>query len=179
MFYRVRQMSKEKRPIQVFRHRGRFSTLGDRMKHTAVKYVAELSHVREVSLLGTADLAFWNDRLKGEDLTLAERDGQAQILIVAADSRYLGVRFRELSFSVLTAGYKGDKAEGAYLVHAFNSCRFFAFCERVLFSTPYYYGDVRVATSPASIQLLQGGQVVFHAQMHAGSAPAREPSRSG
>src|SRR4051812_1979975 len=121
---------------------GRFNLRGVPMQHTAVKYVAELAHVREVSLLGSAELTYWKDRLQGEGLTLAERDGQAQVLIVAADSRYMGVRFRELSFSVLTAGYQGDPAEGAYLVQAFNSCRFFAFCERALFSTPYYHADV-------------------------------------
>ena len=36
-----------------------------------IKYVADLKHVREVSLLGTADLAFWEDRLRGEGLAPA------------------------------------------------------------------------------------------------------------
>ena len=34
---------------------------------TSVKWAAELAHVREVSLLGTADLAFWKDRLLKEE----------------------------------------------------------------------------------------------------------------
>jgi hypothetical protein len=33
-----------------------------------VKWVATLSHVREVSVLGTADLAFWSERLAREGL---------------------------------------------------------------------------------------------------------------
>ena len=61
-----------------------------------VKWAAELEHVREVSLLGTADLAFWKDRLLTQDLLPIERDGQAQLLIVAADSKFKGIRFREL-----------------------------------------------------------------------------------
>jgi hypothetical protein len=147
-----------------------------------VKWAAELAHVREVSLLGTAELAFWKDRLLKEDLLPAERDGQAQLMIVAADSKFMGVPFRELSFSVLVYQQeKGSRQDGAYLVRAFNSCRFFAFCERVFFSTPYYHGDVRVSASyPASIHLVKKGEVAFQAEMRADtSGPGREPSRRG
>jgi hypothetical protein len=150
--------------------------------NTAVKYVAELAHVREVSLLGTADLAFWKGRLLKEDLVPAEDEGKAQLLIVAADSKFMGVRFREVSFSVLVSRHdEGTRRDAAFLVHAFNSCWSFAFCERVFFSTPYQYGDVRVAASlPPSIQLIKGSEVVFLAKMQADApAPRREPSRSG
>jgi hypothetical protein len=150
--------------------------------NTPVKWAAELAHVREVSLRGTADLAFWKDRLMKEDLFPAESDGQAQLLIVAADLKYMGVRFRELSLSVLVSWLQeGTGQDAAYLVRAFNSCRLFAFCERVFFSTPYYHGDVGVSASfPASIHIVQKGEVVFRAEMGAGgSGPAREPSRCG
>jgi hypothetical protein len=152
------------------------------MMNTSVKWAAELAHVREVSLLGTADLAFWKDRLLKEDLFPAESDGQAQLLIVAADSKYLGVRFRELSFSVQVSRLEeGTRQDAAYLVRAFNSCRMFALCERLFFGTPYYYGDVRVSASfPASIHLFKKGEVLFGAEMEAdGSGPGREPSRHG
>ncbi|MDB6031367.1 MAG: hypothetical protein JWM16_1705 [Verrucomicrobiales bacterium] len=46
-----------------------------------VRYVAEPKHVEEVSLRGTADLPFWQDRLKREGLVPAERQGRAQVLI--------------------------------------------------------------------------------------------------
>jgi hypothetical protein len=147
-----------------------------------VKWAADVAHVREVSLLGTADLAFWRDRLLKEDLIPAESDGQAQLLIVAAEMKFMGVRFRELSYSVRVCPQEeGNRQDGAYLVHAFNSRRFFAFCERVLFSTPYYHGDVRVSASfPASIHLVKKGDVAFRAEMRADiPAPAREPSRRG
>ena len=142
-----------------------------------VKWAAELEHVREVSLLGTADLAFWKDRLLTQDLLPIERDGQAQLLIVAADSKFKGIRFRELSFSVLVARLEDEtRQEAAYLEHAFNSNRFLAFCERVFFSTPYSHGDVGVSAAlPASIRLVSKGEVAFLAEMRAGGA--REPSR--
>jgi hypothetical protein len=150
--------------------------------NTSIKWAAELAHVREVSLLGTADLAFWKDRLLKEGLFPAECDGQARLLIVAAEAKYMGVRFRELSFSVLVSRLEeGAQQDAAYLVRAFNSCRLFAFCERLFFGTPYYYGDVRVSTSfPASIRLVEKGEVLFGAEMEAdGSGPGREPSRQG
>jgi hypothetical protein len=96
---------------------------------TSIKWAAELAHVREVSLLGTADLAFWKEQLLKEDLLPAERDGQAQILIIAASAKYMGVRFQELSFSVLVSRVKeGNRQDAAYLLRAFNSSRLFAFC---------------------------------------------------
>jgi len=60
--------------------------------NTPIKWTAELKHVREVSLLGTADLAFWKDRLIKEELLPVDCDGRAKLLIVAADSKFMGVR---------------------------------------------------------------------------------------
>jgi hypothetical protein len=148
----------------------------------SVKWAAELAHVREVSLLGTADFAFWKDRLLNEQLLPAESDGRAQLLIIAADSIFMGARFRELSLCVsVSRPDDGTPQDAAYLVRAFNSCRFFAFCERVLFSTPYYHGDVRVRPSlPTSMHLVKKGEVVFAAEMGADpSGLGREPSRCG
>jgi hypothetical protein len=145
-----------------------------------VKWAAELAHVREVSLLGTADAAFWKDRLRNEELLPAEKDGQAQVLISAADSKFLGVPFRELSFCVLVSPLEGGTQDAAFLLRAFNSSRFFAFCERALFSTPYYHADVRVSAFPASMQLVQKREVVFRAEMEPeGCAAGREPSAQG
>lgn len=101
------------------------------------KIVAELEHVREVTITGTADARYWRERLRGEDLVPAERDGAAQILLVASDARFRGIRFRELSVSVLAN-------DGAFLVQAFNSVRFFAWVERTLFKTPYAHARIEV-----------------------------------
>src|SRR5690242_3180155 len=57
---------------------------------TRIKHVAELSHVREVSLFGTAELAYWEWRLKPEGLTPAERKGRAEILVSGAEGRFMG-----------------------------------------------------------------------------------------
>jgi hypothetical protein len=147
-----------------------------------IKYVAELAHVREVSLLGAADLSYWSARLADEALVPVTMDGRARVLIVAADSRYKGIRFRELSVSILVAPQANhSNEEAAYLVTAFNSRRIIAFCERVLFKTPYLYGDIRIPSlCPPSIQLVKDGDVVFGAEMAIGMPPAlREPSTIG
>jgi hypothetical protein len=133
------------------------------MTDASIRWVAELSHVREVSLHGTADLAYWTDQLAPHDLRPLERDGQARVLVIAADGRFHGVRFRELSFSVLVeVGTHAAAREGAYLVHAYNSSRFFAWCERTFFRTPYSAGDVAVAAAdPVSVELRLGGRTAF------------------
>jgi hypothetical protein len=153
-----------------------------RAMNTPVKWVAEVSHVREVSLLGTADRDFWKDRLTKENLVLVEKDGKAQLLIVSADMRFMGVRFQEVSFSVLVSGPNvGARRDAFFLVHAFNSCRLFAFWERVFFSTPYYHGDIHLSTAvPCSIQLIKGGHLALRAEMQIDvSSPGREPFCSG
>jgi hypothetical protein len=139
-----------------------------------IKWAARLPHVREVTLTGTADRAYWTERLAAEGLAPTARDGRAQVLIVAADARFMGVRFREVSVSVLASEERGeDRREGAYLVQAFNSSRFFALCERRLFSTPYRHADVRVSAGAlASVRVAQSGREVFRADM----APGRKPT---
>lgn len=135
--------------------------------------------MHEVSLLGTADMAFWQKRLQGEDLApAADEHGHAQLLIVAADMRFMGVRFCELSFSVLVEPELHVGQQAAYLVGAFNSRRFFAWYERRVFATPYQHADVRVsATLPATIDVAAAGVPLFEARMQAGAG--RAPTRSG
>ena len=148
----------------------------------SIKWAAELSHVREVTLLGTADLVFWKDWLMEEDLRPSEHDGQAQLLLVAADSKYMGVGFRELSFSVLVSPKEvGAEKDAVYLVRAFNSSRLFTFCEQVFFSTPYCHGDVRISASfPFAVHVIKNGEVVFEAQMPAdASGFERQTSHHG
>lgn len=136
-----------------------------------IDYVATIPHVREVSILGTADLAFWTGRLRTEGLTPLDWDGRAQILVIAADLRFRGIQFQEISFSiVLSEG-------GAFLAQAFNSKWLFAFFERNFFRTPYDFGSVRVSTAlPASAQLNRE-EVLFRAVMGTGAAPT-EPGFS-
>lgn len=125
-----------------------------------IQYVATIPHVREVSILGTADLDFWTDHLRAENLSPLAVDGRAQILVISAEMRFLGLPFGEISFSVLL------EEPGAFLVAAFNSRRFFAFWERNVFGTPYAFAGVQVtASSLASVQLAREGETLFRAAM--------------
>lgn len=85
-----------------------------------VAFVAQLDHVREIAIAGDAD------------------EGRTQLLLIAADASFCGIRFRELSIS------RVESPERATLLQAFNSVRFFAFCERFFFKTPYAHGDVHL-----------------------------------
>jgi hypothetical protein len=152
-----------------------------RMKHGRVKWVAELAHVREVTLVGSADLGYWTDRLRDEELEpAASVEGHAQVLVIVADAAFMGLRFREVSFSVVVQ-HPGREQGGdaTFLVRAFNSRRVFAWCERAFFSTPYYFGNVHeVRTSPAAIHLVDKDEGEFRAEMCPdANGSARVPSR--
>jgi hypothetical protein len=147
-----------------------------------VKWAAELADVEEASILGVADWGYWNDHLRQADLVPAERDGKAQILIVAGAARFAGIGFRELSFSVLVSQPgQWTWRESSYLIQAINSSRPFAFCERAFLSTPYLHGNLRLASAlPDVVEWAEKGRVLFRAQMQAeASATSREPSTCG
>lgn len=148
----------------------------------SIKWAANVAQVREVTLLGVADLAFWEQRLSNQKLRPMERNGRAQLMIIAAEAKFMGVRFRELSFSVQVVAPNDSRSpHGVFLMRAFNTNRLFAFCERMLFSTPYETADVSVnVSSPVKIQLRQHGMLNFRAQMGvAGDGSERTPTRTG
>ncbi len=97
-----------------------------------IRYVAEPKHVREVTLVGTADFGFWSDYLQAERLTPMRCGDAAQVLVVSAEMVYLGVRFTEVSFSIRTVLTQDGSSAGMRLLHAFTSSRVFAWCERTL-----------------------------------------------
>jgi len=103
-----------------------------------VKYIAELEHVREVSIR-EGDLQFWQEYLRRHELVPLSRDGRAHILIVAAKMRYMGLPFSEVSFSVEVVNPLNTKVPAAFLISAFNSSRLFAWSERLFFRTPYVH----------------------------------------
>ena len=143
-----------------------------------IKYVAAPTHVREVTLRGTADSPYWQNRLAPYDLTPADRGGRAPILIIAANMAYMGIRFTEVSFSVEVVPPPGlTHADAAFLIHAFNTSRIFAWSERIFFGTPYYHADCRFSTSaPISIQVIQHEQLLLQVEMRSG-LPAAPKSR--
>ncbi len=143
----------------------------------AIKYVADISHVREVSLLGSAGLAFWQGKLRAANLVPCNVEGRARLLLSAPDLKFKGIRFRELSICVLVSRHEdGSSEDGAFLAYAFNSNRFFAFCERTFFSTPYVHANIDVESMlPAAFRVSQRGSVVLHAAMSADSTAATRP----
>lgn len=143
------------------------------MNKPPCKIVADVSPVREVTLLGKVDLGYWRDRLDAEELSPTAVDGHAQALVICADMRFKGIRFQEISFSVLAHPRGGDPAPpGAYLLQAYNSCRFFAFVERTFFGTPYHHGTVAVSCEDVTAaRLTRRGTVLLEA-----SRGPREPA---
>lgn len=146
------------------------------------RVVASLSHVEELTLLGKADLAWWVERLEPLGLRpLADQDGQAQVLLICAASRYLGIKFREVSVSILAGPREAARwpGPGSYLLQAFNSVRWFAWCERTFFSTPYRLARIEMALAPAPrVAVLWNGLPVFSARMQTRAGGALDPAGS-
>ena len=119
-----------------------------------LKIAAVVHNVTEVSLLGTADLEYWRRRLEPEQLEPVAAEGQAQLQLIAAEAKFLGLRFRELSFSVLARDVSGlTNLSGSYLLRAYNSRRSFAWIERTFFHAPYFCDAVMVESEPPSFAL--------------------------
>ncbi len=107
------------------------------MKPKAVKYVATVENVRELALMGAADLAWWREYLAGDDLEPIEEDGCAQVMLVGIDAKWMGIPLREISI-IVAARCKHNLVELGYLLaSAFNASRFMTFFERHWFHTPY------------------------------------------
>jgi len=121
-----------------------------------VKFVAQVEPVKEVTLHGSADFEFWQERLQSEQLQPVPKDGRAQVFVSATEAKFLGLTFRECIIGVhVTRVSDGvDIANSMFLLHAWNSLRAFAWIERNFFGTPYYPGQINVSPqSPASFQV--------------------------
>jgi hypothetical protein len=151
------------------------------MSNKNIKWAAELCNVCDVSVRGLADLEFWTTYLGRYGLTPAERNGNAEIIIIGGAARFHGVAFRELSFAViLSTEQAANCQEAAFLLHSYNSCRFFAFCERVFFSTPYSHANVSLSHSlPASMMLEIAGKEVLRITMGSAELSVRQPTFCG
>ena len=145
-------------------------------------YIATIKPVREVSLTGWADLLFWHERLAAEGLLPVDFSGRAQVLISSIEARFMGLKFREL-IVVVTVEPDGWPAlkHGAYLVHAFHSSRLLGWCERNMFATPYYFGQIENSVGPpAHIELREESQVSLRVAMDSSaSINSRSPERAG
>ena len=151
------------------------------MSNLDVKWAAQLENVHDVSLRGFADLEFWAAYVEPYGVTPAVCNGKAEIIIIGGDARFRGVPFRELSFALmLAAEHAAAFKDAAFLLHSFNSCRFFAFCERVFFSTPYTHANVSLSPSlPASIKVEVAREEVFQIAMGDTEVGVRLPTFCG
>ena len=122
---------------------------------TDTKFIAEVRNVKEVLLVASADLAFWQAKLGQEGLFPFNNDGQAELTISATELTWMGRRTNELTVGIaVCARPHADSRDGLFLVHAFTSSRLFAWIERTAFHTPYYYGRIQVRDQlPCSMQL--------------------------
>ncbi|HYF66300.1 MAG TPA: hypothetical protein VD886_25950 [Herpetosiphonaceae bacterium] len=133
----------------------------------AIRYLAHIQHVREVSLYGHADLAFWRTALRVEGLVPFSADGCAELAISATALTWKRFHFRELAITV-AVGMEGDETQpgGVFLIRAFNSVPILAFAERWLFKTPYYPATINAEEqAPISLALDDHGTPRLRATM--------------
>lgn len=138
----------------------------DRLKN--VTFVAEVDHVKELRLLGTANLDFWKAHLAHKPFQPASPDGFAAITIAATELSWMGVRFHELTLYLSVADKNNPAIQSGYfLLQAFNSVRFFAFSEKAFFSTPYHYAKVKLSLAPpVSMEAWVKNHCVINAEMN-------------
>lgn len=148
------------------------------MSTPARPFIATIPHVVELILSATADLAYWQARLKPAGLYPLARAGRAEIYLSATDLVWMGKRSQELTIGLPVserpaAGPGTAPApDGLYLVHAFNSSRLLAFLERTFFQTPYYPAEIQArAGPPARLEARVAGQPLLAAGMAAPAAP--------
>lgn len=143
------------------------------MSTAEIDYIVEVSNVTEVVLTGSANLAFWQNRLKPEDLHPYAPQGRAEVLISATQLKWQGVTSRELTVSVAVADRADEtRHAGFYLAHAFNSLAPFAWMERTFFKTPYFPGEIHVnARGPATLELRLKHETMLTAKQSTATTP--------
>jgi hypothetical protein len=133
-----------------------------------IKYVAEVAPVKEVTLHGRAELAYWTEKLRAENLTPLAADGQAQLLISSTEARFWGILFREslIGIHIQPTAVMPAEMPAMFLLQAWNSLSSFAWIERNLFGTPYAAGKVEVEPQlPAKLRVEQQRQTLTVATM--------------
>lgn len=141
-----------------------------------MKYIAELVGVREVTLVGTAELAPWKAALECVGLTPFAPEGRAEISLSAADAVWKWKRFREVALGVsVSRRPSGDSHDGYYLACAFHSSRLFGWFERTCFKAPHVHAIIDVRDEiPAAVDIRNDGGFIIRASMGEARAPLRE-----
>ena len=116
---------------------------------TSQKYQVVVSPVRELSLVGAADINYWTSSLRPFGMHPTVCNGQAELIISAAQMKFWGVRFTELSISIVVSRQEGGESrDGLFLMQAWNSFGPFAFVERNFLHAPYDRGCVTLTGDP-------------------------------
>lgn len=144
----------------------------------SLSYPVIVPHVREISLFGTANLEYWRKQLSTYNLYPSESSGCAQILISATTLKWMNVSFRECVFAImLSKKADGSTNDGSFLLHAFNSNRFFAAIERQSFATPYYHAAIDFEIDASRFQVRVQNETVISA-LRRDTAPMRKAEES-
>jgi len=123
----------------------------------AIGYPVTLHQVRELRLIGRADLAYWRDQLRGEALAPADVEGGAEAVLAVTSARWLGRRFCECSLSVsISRDPAGSTRDGLFLAQAYSDVAAFAWVERNLFGSPYRHARIAFDSAPAWGVEMQG-----------------------
>jgi hypothetical protein len=142
--------------------------------NTTVNYISTIKNVREIALSGTADLTFWQAKLRPQGLIPFAIDGNAALVITATKAKFMGIGFKEVAIAVAVAAPDDPAVQrGQYLAYAFNSSRLLAFAERLFFQTPYYPAEIEVEDHTASITVRDQASVIFKAAIAESTARER------
>jgi hypothetical protein len=118
-----------------------------------VKYIAEIKNVREMCLVGSADLEFWKTHLGPSRLAPTNFAGHAHVLVSAVKLKWMGFGFEELSIAIPIEPPDAS-TPSVYLASAFSTSRLLAWCERTFFQTPYEHAQIKMqAEQPWSFEL--------------------------
>lgn len=94
-----------------------------------VRFVAQINNVKELRLIGVANLDFWNKQLRDKPFRAFAKNGNAEITICATELVWKRFRFNEFTISLAIADDSGQRQSGYFLLHAFNSNRFLPFAK--------------------------------------------------
>ena len=123
----------------------------------------DITPVYELCLSGRSDGAAWTAALAPEGLAPALTDGQATLLLCATTLRFGGRTFHESVLSVAVA--EPDGADGAFLVGAYNTVRFYAWVERRRNRSPYTFAHIALGSAASPALVVTTDQVVWSASL--------------
>lgn len=141
------------------------------------KFIVTVQHVKEVTLAAEADLAYWQERLKGTRVFPFNQQGKAALAISATELHSMGRRSNEVTIGLFVSERPAaDAPDALYVVQAFNSLRSFAWIERMFFATPYDLARIQVDEHvPVKMRLEDRAGVMLNAQMKTNAAPVTTP----